>query len=613
MSRSTSQVYLYDPRLGGEEDSEKKILFFHPPSTSLREQVGCVGLCEAVSAFSNTFSLEGGESIHSAKGRRLAWQCEPNIWIVLFVPHEPPPVAKPSATTSAAAAAAAASKVLLGSSSSSSGSSGSGGGSSVGGGNGNGSGGDSGELPMHDEAMQDLTLRALLRRIYSVLRLSCGALSKFAEEQGADALRGLLAEVMPLLIRLLMPPADEGGRHLDLLDTVDGMRFLPVERRLYLRVQYALNLVLNAHPCVLHTMVLHGDQLVWSSLTREATQLVHRAATALVAPSILPPTKGGSSSGGNGRLDAEPPPLTSYDVAALGDEALLFAGALLQRQRASTKASTTKADVGVFVCGAHDPTQDGRSAVRLPCVHIEPQPGFGAGAGSAGAGGGGAGGDGGGGGGAGGDGGGGGSSSPPSADVSDGCGAAPAEEEAAPVLPGAAATAPVKHRLVVFQLQSMSLVLLVDDADVGTWSQPVWYQHLAGLLVSEMQPLASMLAEQHGRLQAVEEPHRFIYLNRLNLALKTSIRPMRTGIHGKLGLTSEARQLLNRLHSDLTTQGVREIALQTPGAHGWLVGHASESRAFYLLLEGRESSWSEVHHEVQSLCHVHFSNIYFTE
>ena len=40
---------------------------------------------------------------------------------------------------------------------------------------------------------------------------------------------------------------------------------------------------------------------------------------------------------------------------------------------------------------------------------------------------------------------------------------------------------------------------------------------------------------------------------------------------------------------------------------------ASESRAFYLLLEGRECSWSEVHHEVQSLCHVHFSNIYFTE
>ena len=58
---------------------------------------------------------------------------------------------------------------------------------------------------------------------------------------------------------------------------------------------------------------------------------------------------------------------------------------------------------------------------------------------------------------------------------------------------------------------------------------------------------------------------------------------------------------------------LRYARLQTPGAHGWLVGHASESRAFYLLLEGRECSWSEVHHEVQSLCHVHFSNIYFTE
>ena len=85
---------------------------------------------------------------------------------------------------------------------------------------------------------------------------------------------------------------------------------------------------------------------------------------------------------------------------------------------------------------------------------------------------------------------------------------------------------------------------------------------------------------------------------------------MKSGLTGKLGLMPEARRLLNRLHADLAEEGVREIALQTGGAHGWLVGHASASRAFYLLLDGRECSWSEVHHEVQALCHAHFANIY---
>ena len=55
---------------------------------------------------------------------------------------------------------------------------------------------------------------------------------------------------------------------------------------------------------------------------------------------------------------------------------------------------------------------------------------------------------------------------------------------------------------------------------------------------------------------------------------------------------------------------MREVALQTAGAHGWLVGHASGARGFYLLLDGRDCSWSEVHQEVQALCTSRFSNIF---
>ena len=39
---------------------------------------------------------------------------------------------------------------------------------------------------------------------------------------------------------------------------------------------------------------------------------------------------------------------------------------------------------------------------------------------------------------------------------------------------------------------------------------------------------------------------------------------------------------------------MREVALQAPGAHGWLVGRAGPSRGFYMLLEGRDGTWAEV-------------------
>jgi len=42
----------------------------------------------------------------------------------------------------------------------------------------------------------------------------------------------------------------------DLLDAMDGIRFLPVEQRLYLRAQYVVNLVEIAHPSVLGTRQL---------------------------------------------------------------------------------------------------------------------------------------------------------------------------------------------------------------------------------------------------------------------------------------------------------------------------------------------------------------------
>lgn len=182
------QCFLFNPGCGGEADAEKKILYYHPPETPLSEQVSSVGLCEAIAAFSATFSKEGCESLHTQKGRLLSLQAEPNYWIVLYVEHTPDKPATPKPSGGASPSAPGAATV------------------------------DSEDfLPPNEEALQDCSLFALLRRIYGAIRLACGPLSEVEAAQGISGLREMLSELLPLLLRVYIPAGEEDGRRLDLL------------------------------------------------------------------------------------------------------------------------------------------------------------------------------------------------------------------------------------------------------------------------------------------------------------------------------------------------------------------------------------------------------------
>ena len=113
---------------------------------------------------------------------------------------------------------------------------------------------------------------AVLRRVYATLRMTCGPLTTLLAERGADGFRALLGQVMPLLIKLTLSAVQEDSSR---PDVVEGMCFLPVDRLLYLRVLYLVNLVKTRHHCVRYVMVMNSDQLVWSDLTQSATQLIH--------------------------------------------------------------------------------------------------------------------------------------------------------------------------------------------------------------------------------------------------------------------------------------------------------------------------------------------------
>ena len=138
--------------------------------------------------------------------------------------------------------------------------------------------------------------------------------------------------------------------------------------------------------------------------------------------------------------------------------------------------------------------------------------------------------------------------------------------------------------------------------------------------------MSAQLADQHSRHQAHEDPFRYVYFNRLNLAVKTSVRGggsgggggggggggaggARAGRVGRLGLSSALSALLNRTHADLAEGEVREVALKS-SADGWLVGQVSGSRELYMLFDAKYTNLSEVHQEMLALKAQNFSNIF---
>ena len=164
-----------------------------------------------------------------------------------------------------------------------------------------------------------------------------------------------------------------------------------------------------------------------------------------------------------------------------------------------------------------------------------------------------------------------------------------------------------------FQLQQAVVTMLVDES-APQWQQPVWYQQLAALLVPELQPLAPLLAETQQRMIQLEEPYRFVYFNRHNLALKSSMRAAKAGAQ-RMDLAAEMKLLLDRVHTDIAGGGLsggcrlKEVVLHA-GPAGWIVGRGGSSRGLYMVLDGREYAWSEVLQEVQALMQSHFSNIF---
>eukprot|EP00475_Leptophrys_vorax_P025304 TRINITY_DN3542_c0_g1_i1.p1 TRINITY_DN3542_c0_g1~~TRINITY_DN3542_c0_g1_i1.p1 ORF type:complete len:342 (+),score=87.78 TRINITY_DN3542_c0_g1_i1:1-1026(+) len=150
------------------------------------------------------------------------------------------------------------------------------------------------------------------------------------------------------------------------------------------------------------------------------------------------------------------------------------------------------------------------------------------------------------------------------------------------------------YRLVVYVLGSITLIMtLHDDAD-HTHKKTSFYDAVEDFFRGTLDKLVKSFSQQAVRPQGDEL--RYVYLNKINLALKSSVQTKNTV------LTSEAVKVMRSLHKDFDRceHRISEVCVKTR-TDGWVVGrHASEThREYFIVMEDvLNNEFSDVHDAV---------------
>ena len=103
------------------------------------------------------------------------------------------------------------------------------------------------------------------------------------------------------------------------------------------------------------------------------------------------------------------------------------------------------------------------------------------------------------------------------------------------------------------------------------------------------------------------QPHRFIYFNHMNLALKTSLRG-----RGR-SLSRNLMRAICELHQDFADYNSAELMVKT-GDDAWLVAKRDDHREFVVIFENAKSAnLIEIADEVRRLSSSFFGSIFLSE
>ncbi|GFT12103.1 vacuolar fusion protein CCZ1 homolog [Nephila pilipes] len=209
-----------------ESDEKNKILYYYPTDNDLNTKVRTVGLCEAVIKFTGTFGTSPCEALHTQKAKQVFLEPEPGFWMVMTLNVPFQQKSRDGQTY----------------------------------------------MEYFTDEIQDHIYQSLLLKSYRMFTLMHGTFGSIVGEkkENVATLRKKLNEFYEnYLMNLKSSDAD-------LLDIFQGIHFLPLERYSFLKILCFINQVEEKFRCVKYSIFLYNDQLVWSGLEPEDTQVVYQ-------------------------------------------------------------------------------------------------------------------------------------------------------------------------------------------------------------------------------------------------------------------------------------------------------------------------------------------------
>lgn len=220
-----------------EDDEYKKICCYYPEDTDLNSKIQCVGLCEALIKFTETFGSSTCEALHTQKTKQIFLEPEPGFWMVmtLNIPYHQKP--------------------------------------------------RDGQIytEYYADEIQDHVYQSLLLKCYRMFTLMNGTFQNFLCNQtdGITLLKSTLSNFFDSYLSNLK------SSDADLLDIFQGIHFLPLERYSFLKILCFINQIEEKFSSIKYSIFLYNDQLVWSGLEPEDMQVLYQHLSSELIPSFI--------------------------------------------------------------------------------------------------------------------------------------------------------------------------------------------------------------------------------------------------------------------------------------------------------------------------------------
>ncbi|KAF7988978.1 hypothetical protein HCN44_007288 [Aphidius gifuensis] len=214
-----------------EGDEDKKILYYYPEKTDIDSKIKNIGLSEAIIKFTESFNPgKSCEFCHTHKTRQIFYEPEPDFWIVMIVGVPFLRKLKDGVEY----------------------------------------------VEYYNEEVSNEVCQAIVKQAYMQFRLFMGSFETILDDPNCGSptlLRHKLDYFFSdYLFNLKL-------NHRDILDVYQGLQYLPLDKTTFLEVQCFMNKIKATLPQVKNTIFLYDNQLVWSDLELEDTQVIYNYLT----------------------------------------------------------------------------------------------------------------------------------------------------------------------------------------------------------------------------------------------------------------------------------------------------------------------------------------------